>query len=300
MNNILYTNEITLKNFKQLAVKIIPHQKTVWLNFNPKPRSCFTLKLLKELDRFQSILRHYKGKLPVDGQLVDIEFNVIGSHHPVFNYGGDLDYFFNCIKNRNKDGLETYARYAIDAVYYNHVGREFDITTISLIHGDALGGGFEAALSSHVLVAERRAELGLPEVLFNLFPGMGAYNLLSQRLSPAMAERLILSGRRYSAEELYKLGVIDILVDDGEGETAVNKFIHANRNRKNSFRSIIKVRRIINPIDHQQLLDIGKIWVDAALNLSEKDLRMMQRLVHNQERFTAQDNQGSLAKVTAS
>jgi DSF synthase len=300
MNNILYTNEVSLKNFQQLEISIIPHQKTVWLYFNPKPRSCFTLKLLQELDKFQAILRHYKGKLPINGELVEIEFNVITSHHPVFNYGGDLDYFFSCIKNRDREGLKTYARYAIDAVYYNHVGNELGITTISLIHGDALGGGFEAALSSHVLIAERRAELGLPEVLFNLFPGMGAYNLLSQRLSPVMAERLILSGRRYSAEELYKLGVIDILVDNGEGESAVNKFIHANRYRKNTLRSISKVRRIINPIDYQQLLDIGAIWVDAALNLSEKDLRTMNRLARSQARFAAHESDMPASRVTGS
>lgn len=300
MNNILYTNEITLKNFKQLIVKIIPHQKTVWLNFNPKPRSCFTLKLLKELDRFQSILRQNEGRLPVNGKLVEIEFNVIASHHRVFNYGGDLDYFIRCISNRDRDALQTYAKYAIDAVYYNHIGREFDINTISLIRGDALGGGFEAALSSHVLIAERQAEFGLPEVLFNLFPGMGAYNLLSQRLNPVIAERIILSGRRYSAEELYEQGVIDILVDDGEGELTTNKFINDNHRRKNCLKSVSKIRRIINPIDYQQLQEIGELWVDAAFNLSEKDLRIMNRLIRSQERNAVLDSTIPVTRVTAS
>jgi len=47
------------------------------------------------------------------------------------------------------------------------------LTTISLAQGDALGGGFEAALSCSVIIAERRARFGFPEVMFNLFPGMG-------------------------------------------------------------------------------------------------------------------------------
>lgn len=300
MNNILYTDAIPLKNFKQLIVTVIPHQNAVWLYFDPKPRSCFTLELLKELDRFQSILKLNEGKLPVNGNLVEIEFNVITSHHRVFNYGGDLDYFVRCISNRDRDALQTYAKYAIDAVYYNHIGRDLDITTISLIHGDALGGGFEAALSSHILIAERQVELGLPEVLFNLFPGMGAYNLLSQRLSPVIAERIILSGRRYSAEELYELGVIDILVDEGEGEFTVNKFIHNNRRRKNCLKSISKIRRIINPINYQELQEIGEIWVDAALHLSEKDLRTMNRLIRSQERYAVHDSAYPITSVTAS
>ena len=45
-----------------------------------------------------------------------------------------------------------------------------------------LGGGFEAALSSQVLIAERSARFGFPEIMFNLFPGMGAYSLISRRI----------------------------------------------------------------------------------------------------------------------
>ena len=52
-------------------------------------------------------------------------------------------------------------------------------TTISLVQGDALGGGFEAALCGDIIIAEKQARFGFPEVLFNLFPGMGAYNSCS-------------------------------------------------------------------------------------------------------------------------
>lgn len=289
MNKILYTNEILFKNFEQLEIKIVPNQKTVWLYFDPKPRSCFTLTLLRELDKFQSILKSHEGRLPCNGELVDIEYNVITSRHPVFSFGGDLDYFIKCIKNNDRNALRTYSKACIDAVFFNNTGREFDITTISLIHGNALGGGFEAALSSHVLIAERSAELGLPEVLFNLFPGMGAYNLLMQRLSPVMAERMITSGHLYNAEVLHQMGVIDILVDNGEGETAVSDFIQSNRNRNNSFRSINKVRRLVNPLDYQLLMEIGEIWVGAAFNLTEKELRIMSRLVRSQEKFSVHE-----------
>ena len=95
------------------------------------------------------------------------------------------------------------------------------MTTISLIQGEALGGGFESALSSNVIIAERRARMGFPEILFNLFPGMGAYSLLSRRLGMKRAEDMIFSGRIYTAEELHEMGVVDLLVEDGTGETAV-------------------------------------------------------------------------------
>jgi len=175
-------------------------------------------------------------------------------------------------------------------MYPNLTGFDSDITTISLVHGNALGGGFEAALSSHILIAERRVEMGLPEVLFNLFPGMGAYNLIAQRVNPAMAEKMMLSGRLYSAEELYSMGIVDSLADDGEGVAAVNSFIRADKKCQNTRNAIRKVRQRINPVDYHALLDICEIWVDAAFKLEDRDLRTMRRLVRSQMRFTGNND----------
>ena len=294
MTKLHYTNEVSLRNFQHLDVQLVPEQKAVWLYFKPQPRPCFTMTLLGELAQFQSVLKHHDGKLHADGEAVAIEYNIISSRDSVFNFGGDLEYFIRCIETRDRNALKTYARLAIDAVYYNHIGRELDITTISLVHGDALGGGFEAALSSHVLIAEEQAEFGLPEVLFNLFPGMGAYNLLSQRLCPAEAERLILSGRRYSAEEMYVLGVVDTVVPEGMGISAVDQHIRMNRNRGNSLKAINRVRNLVHRLDYKQLLEIGDIWVDAAFRLGDKELRIMKYLVRNQQRFAVRDTMATV------
>jgi DSF synthase len=289
MKSVRHSSEVLFKNFKHLEVKIEPEQNAVWLYFNSQPRSCYTLTLLKELDKFQSILKHHNGELTANNIQTKIEYCVITSRHPVFSYGGDLNYFVECIESNDRESLLEYAIYCIDAVYYSYIGRELDITTISLIHGNALGGGFEAALSSQVLIAERKAEMGLPEVLFDLFPGMGAYNLLSQRVSHVMAEKIMLSGRLYSADEFKDMGVIDIVVDDGQGIEAVNSFIHSNRNRLNSFKAIRKIREISNSIDYQELIDIGEIWVDTAFKVSAKDIRTMKRLVRSQQKHAGND-----------
>ena len=299
MNTIKYSSEALFKNFQHLEVEINERQQAVWLYFNSRPRSCFTLTLLKELDQFQSILRHHNGVLMLKGQPIKIEYCVITSHQPVFNFGGDLDYFVQCISKNDKQALKEYAKYCIDAVYYSYIGREFDITTISLIHGNALGGGFEAALSSQVLIAEESAEMGLPEVLFNLFPGMGAYNLLAQRVSPSMAERIILSGTLYEANELKNMGIVDKVVEDGEGVAAVNSFIRSNRNKQNAFKAIHKVRQISNPIRYEELIEIGDVWVDMALSLSDKDIRTMNRLVRSQKRLAEQGKNISISKAAS-
>ena len=99
------------------------------------------------------------------------------------------------------------------------------MTSIALVQGDALGGGFEAALSATVLIAEESSRMGFPEILFNLFPGMGAFSFLSRKIGRRAAEEMITSGTIYSARQLYDMGVIDVLTPDGTGEAAVHGFI---------------------------------------------------------------------------
>jgi DSF synthase len=156
------------------------------------------------------------------------------------------------------------------------------MTTISLVQGEALGGGFESALSSNVIIAERRARMGFPEILFNLFPGMGAYSLLSRRVGMKHAEKMLLSGRVYTAEELYELDVVDLLVEDGTGETAVREFVRRNERHRNGMQAVFSCRQHVHPISYEELLNITNVWVDTALRLEEKDLKMMSRLARSQ------------------
>ena len=63
------------------------------------------------------------------------------------------------------------------------------MTTIALLEGDALGGGFESALSCDVVIAEKHVKAGFPEVLFNMFPGMGGLSFLSRRVGRKVVQR---------------------------------------------------------------------------------------------------------------
>jgi len=154
---------------------------------------------------------------------------------------------------------------------------------LALVQGQTQGGGFEMALSCDVIVAERGSQLGFPEILFNLFPGMGAYNLLTRRIGSALAERIILSGKTYTASELFDMGVIDILAEDGQGIQATEDYLRSHNQSHNTIRAIKKIRQIVHPITLQNLNEIVDIWVQAAMNLSKKDLMKMQRLLHLQK-----------------
>ena len=265
--------------YSQLKTHYDSKHKISWSLMNSNPRPCFTPTLLAELNNYVGEVK--QEMVESNGQKYD--YLVLASDvEGVFNLGGDLGMFSSAIKKGDREGLLAYATACIDVLYQNIVHMESDLTTISLVQGDALGGGFETALSSNVLIAERGSKMGLPEVLFNLFPGMGAYSLLSRKVGTSLAEKIILSGKIYDAEELYEMGIVDILAEQGEGELALYKYIKSANRAANSHQALRKVKDLSNPISYKELMDIVKIWVEAAFNLTSKDLRMMDRLVLRQ------------------
>ena len=271
---------VPFASLKHLDVNFEKEIRTLWCYMHGEPRPCFTPSLLSSSKTLQQQVITAKSH-----NNIELDYMILGSAVPgVFNLGGDLNLFQNLIESRDEEGLKKYATSCIDVLYMNAVNFNQPITTIALVQGSALGGGFEAALSCSVLIAERGSELGLPEILFNLFPGMGAYSLLSRRIGMSMAERIITSGRLYKAEELAEIGVVDILAEKGKGEIAVRDYIRRRQRASNGFAAIQKVRDYIQPVSYEELMGIADIWVDTALRLGKKDLRVMKRLVYSQDK----------------
>jgi DSF synthase len=114
---------------------------------------------------------------------------------------------------------------------------------------------------------------------------MGAFSFLSRRLGANEAERVILSGKTWLAEELHELGMVDVLVEAGEGESAVREYIAERQRRSpNTVMAMQRVRKAVNPVSYQELEEIALIWVDSALRLKERDLRILDRLVRSQNK----------------
>lgn len=273
--------ELDFGPYSQISPRYHAATESLWYAMHPSPRPCFNPQLLGEIAAFQNDVERLIG-----AQQVPIRYLVAHSTHPgVFNLGGDLELFRRHIEAGNRDGLLAYARACIDVLYANAVHLHQPLVTISLVQGSALGGGFEAAMSSTVLIAERGCEMGLPEILFNLFPGMGAFSLLARKLGMQQAEAMITAGRLFRAEELHEMGLVDVLAEAGAGEQAVADFIRNHRRAQNGRLAIQQVRDYLNPLRYDELLDIAQIWVDAALQLRPRDLRMMNKLVRAQNRL---------------
>ena len=273
----------TQEQYREFDIQYDSEHQALWCYKRSSSQPCCTPEVFTEALHVYRAVEHYVRHDAENDKPDMLRYFVIASQIPgVFNLGGDVGLLLRLIRTNDRDGLYNYAKSCIDTLY---VGYHLPVTTISLVQGDAFGGGFEGALVSRVLIAERRAQMGLPESLFNFFPGMGAYSLLARKLGPVRAERLILSGRIYSAAELYEMGVVDVLAENGEGEKAVSAYIKKQNRANNSYQAIHKARQIYQPLNYDELLQIAKLWLDTALRLNQRDLRVMERFAQSQEKL---------------
>jgi len=294
MNATLLTLDDVHQSYKNMVVRLDSAQGIMWTYFDTRPRPCVTRDLLHEYLECLRLVTQVDRAALETGNDCPIRFLVLASKTPgIYSLGGDLHLFMRCIETRDRDTLRQYALACTEALHLMANNLFLPLTTISLAQGDALGGGFEAALSCSVIIAERRARFGFPEVLFNLFPGMGAYSFLARRIGAVKAERIILSGSVFTAEKLHEMGVVDILVDDGGGEGAVHTYVEKHKRRPNAYESVYRARQRYHSVTSDELTDIADIWVDAAMRVRARDLRIMEMLVKSQDRLYS----GGLAPV---
>ncbi len=286
--------------YKHLSIKHEPEYQAVWSTFKYPGRPCMSLDLLRESKQAQKKIEQLarSGYEQSDGSR--LLYQVFASERQgVFSLGGDLNYFIQLIRAKDRERLFEYAKLCIDVGYPAATSYDIPFTTIALVQGEALGGGFEAALAANVLIAERSSKFGFPETVFGMFPGMGAFSFLARRLSPSMAKRIINSGKVYSAEELYDMGVVDDLVPDGKGKQAVYEYIQHRQNRHLGYQGVDILADQFNPLTYKEMLDVIVLWVDTAMQLSDKNLRLMEYLVRAQEKRWSEVKQDELITVAS-
>jgi enoyl-CoA hydratase len=87
---------------------------------------------------------------------------------------------------------------------------------IAAINGIALGGGMELALACHMRIIGDRARLGQPEINLGIIPGWGGTQRLTRIVGPAKATELILTGDNLTAQEAFRLNLVNKVVPGGE------------------------------------------------------------------------------------
>ncbi|MBC7697196.1 MAG: crotonase/enoyl-CoA hydratase family protein [Bacteroidia bacterium] len=282
MNAVVDFHQLSTLKFQQITTRFDNEFGVMWSIMQPEPRPCFNKICLNDLLQHHTYLQNVQGQIISQGKSAQVNYLILASSMDgVFNLGGDLSVFKELILAQDREHLLAYAKLCTENLW-TFYSMQAPITTIALVQGQAMGGGFESALSAHILIAEKSAMMGLPEVLFNLFPGMGALSFLSRKVGMHTAEQMVRSGKIYTGEELYKMGVVDVLAEDGQGEYALNNWVKKNHRSLNSFQAINRAKQRVNPLTINELNEITEIWVDAALRLDERNLKVMERLVRAQ------------------
>lgn len=273
-------------NLRQIEVEYDAETQTLYWWMKPSPRPCFNSDFLNEVEQFESRVERHQGWIQHGGRECKVENMVFGSRVPgVFNLGGDLSMFIQAILRKDRNALSYYGNLCVNNMFRRVSGFGSDIVTYSLVQGKAFGGGFECALASEVIVAERSATMSFPEVLFNMFPGMGALTLLGRKIGLRKAEEIIMSGQVYTAQQMHDAGVVDHLTEDGNGLDFVRAMINSRQRKRNSYRAMSLAKREFLPVRLAEMKSIVSVWVDAAMRLETRDLRMMARLVRAQDKL---------------
>jgi enoyl-CoA hydratase/carnithine racemase len=86
------------------------------------------------------------------------------------------------------------------------------LPTVAAVHGVCLGGGLELALTADVIVADKTARFGFPELRLGLIPGFGGLPRLARDVGNAVSRDLLLTGRTIRATRAYELGLVSQVV----------------------------------------------------------------------------------------
>jgi DSF synthase len=265
-----------------LKVKIDNEYKILWVGIDLQDKLCYSMSFLENLTHVKELIVYLIKK-------EDIKYVVAYSlNKGVWNLGGDLEFFVNCIKSKNRKLLADYAYKCIELVYNYNSNYDLDVFSTCVVQGNAFGGGFESALSGNYILAEESAKFSFPEVIFGTFPGMGAYSFLTKKVGFNKANEIINSNKTYTSQDIFDLGIINKVCDDGMGIATMNMLIKngdMEQYLSNPFLSIC------SKVSKQELLDVVDVWIDKAYTLSEDNLGKMLKLANLQKRKIAQSKE---------
>ncbi|HLL11675.1 MAG TPA: crotonase/enoyl-CoA hydratase family protein [Rubrivivax sp.] len=254
-----------------------------------KPIQCYSLAAMGELQQMLSDIAANPGLLR--------HFVMTSDVPRVFNFGGDLALFVLLVRAGDVESLKLYGRRCVDLVWWMENAANLGIHTTVLSQGDTLGGGLESVLPFHKIIFEKSAQAGFPEVLFNLFPGMGAWDFTIRRAGFAIANEMILSGRLFSADELLYRRIIDVVAEDGGGEQAIEDVVRDVDPRHRGTLAALRAQRLAAPIRYETLMAIVDQWAESALGLTDRDLRLMERLARAQARKAGGAEEGAVDEI---
>jgi len=129
------------------------------------------------------------------------------------------------VKDVGKSGLEYWAEPRPNGFGGIAYRRSFDIPVVARVNGYALGGGFEMVLGCDIVIASEKAQFGLPEGRLGRMPLDGGMVLLQRKIPHNLAMGVMLSGRRFSAAEMARFGIVNEVAPADALDAVVDRWV---------------------------------------------------------------------------
>lgn len=264
----------------QVELAYEPANRLLWITMRPEPKPVVTMALIESIRTVQLAVWDLWGRSPDRPVL----FMACRSRGRVYSLGGDLDFYLDCLARNDRGALQHYANAACDVIRMSRNGLFGSVITLSNVHARIMGGAIDSARSCNVMVAEEGATFCYPEVNYNHYP-IAAVPILSRHAGPVEAERILLSGRDYTAGEFEGRGALNAVLPAGTGDDWIRRYA-ANGQASHAARValIAAFNRMGGDLD-AELAAAAEAWVAHMLSLRPLEISKLQRIAAAQERM---------------
>ena len=265
----------------QLSLDYDADRQLLWMTIRPEPKPIFTYTLLESISKVQKAIIALWGKDPAT---CPIRFLAYRSTGPVFTLGGDLEFYLDCLARGDIGSLRHYARLSAEGVINNMTGLQGLLITIATVHGKGLGGGIDASLSCNIMVAEEQATLGYPEIAFNHFPILAA-PVLSRRIGAFRAQQLLMDGEEHTARQFHALGLLDAVVESGDGEHWVRRYSKSALASHGARRTLFGDFLMRGGDPAAEMHAAADLWANYIFAMKPTDIAKLQRIALMQDKM---------------
>ncbi|HTB95184.1 MAG TPA: enoyl-CoA hydratase/isomerase family protein [Candidatus Sulfotelmatobacter sp.] len=237
-------NELPVKEFRGKGLRWEWRDGVVELTLDHEPLNEIGTLLLGELEQFVAAI---DTLAPITSACI-----ITSARRGGFSVGGDLkELYNNAVKLPPKQrvaGLRTFIQRihrvanAIDAAPF---------ITVAAVHGLCMGGGLELALLCDLIVADKMARFGFPELRLGFIPGFGGIPRLRRGVGNGFIRDMLFTGRTVKAEAAHQAGLISHLAGEGYALEVARSM--AQQITKFDAEARIAAKKFIKPIPYQEL-----------------------------------------------
>jgi enoyl-CoA hydratase/carnithine racemase len=180
-----------------------------------------------------------------------------------FSAGADLRELYERMQGMEKGAAMRGVRDFLERIH--RVMNALDaapIVTIAAVHGVTFGGGFELALVSDIIIADRMARFCFPELRLGLIPGFGGIPRLKRDLGNAVVRDLLLTGRSFNVMKAQQIGLVSQIAAEGEALRVARAT--ASQAGKFDRRTATAAKEFVKPIPYDELKREIEIFCDLC------------------------------------